>query len=89
MAHLCKKLDHALNFLTNKRRDIFNESVAKILALSGGVASNRYLRKCIELTAEKYNFTTIVPTPDLCTGCVLYKTIGPECLSSYVLLYGA
>ena len=60
--HLCERLQRGVEFLQYK--DITNVGT---LVVSGGVASNSYIRQGLARVADHYNMVTVVPPPSLCT----------------------
>lgn len=59
--HLCDRVDRAIQW------SIKNAPEATQLVVSGGVASNTYIRECLKALASVYKFELIVPPPRLCT----------------------
>ena len=58
---LCRKLERAISYFKK------NYPEGKNLVVSGGVASNTYLRKKLQILAEKHNLTFAAPPIRFCT----------------------
>ncbi|XP_042301596.1 probable tRNA N6-adenosine threonylcarbamoyltransferase, mitochondrial [Sceloporus undulatus] len=63
-AHIAKRTHRALLFCRNK--GILPQKQATLVA-SGGVASNQYIRKAIQIVGNATDATLICPPPRLCT----------------------
>jgi len=59
--HLCERVQRAVEFLA--REDIF----VKTLVVSGGVASNAYIRQGLTKVTGHYQMEAVFPPPALCT----------------------
>jgi len=59
--HLCQRVQRAVEFLNYK------EIKVNSLVVSGGVASNSYIRAGLGVVAEHFNMATVFPPPRLCT----------------------
>lgn len=68
MSHLCKKLIVAITYLIENNLFV-NENLnwRRKLVIAGGVASNKYLMRCITIAMEPYGFETLAPKSELCT----------------------
>ncbi|XP_054977783.1 tRNA N6-adenosine threonylcarbamoyltransferase, mitochondrial isoform X1 [Sorex araneus] len=62
--HIAKRTHRALLFC--KQRDLLPQNDA-VLVVSGGVASNFYIRKALEIVANATQCTLLCPPPRLCT----------------------
>ncbi|XP_019596311.2 tRNA N6-adenosine threonylcarbamoyltransferase, mitochondrial isoform X2 [Rhinolophus sinicus] len=62
--HIAKRTHRAILFC--KQRDLLSQSNA-VLVVSGGVASNLYIRKVLEIVANATQCTLLCPPPKLCT----------------------
>jgi len=60
--HLCERLQRGVEFLQYKGVEGVNT-----LVVSGGVASNMYIRQGLSSVAEHYGMTGVFPPPRLCT----------------------
>jgi len=60
--HLCERLQRGIEYL--HMRDILDVNT---LVVSGGVASNNYIRQGLRKVTDHYNMATICPPPSLCT----------------------
>ena len=60
--HLCERLQRGIEFLQYKGVKGVNT-----LVVSGGVASNMYIRQGLDTVAEHYGMTAVYPPPRLCT----------------------
>ena len=60
--HLCERLQRSIEFL--QYEDITG---VESLVVSGGVASNLFIRRGLETVARHYNMSAIFPPPALCT----------------------
>ncbi|XP_074220126.1 tRNA N6-adenosine threonylcarbamoyltransferase, mitochondrial isoform X3 [Camelus bactrianus] len=62
--HIAKRTHRAILFC--KQRDLLCQSNA-VLVVSGGVASNLYIRKALEIVTDATQCTLLCPPPRLCT----------------------
>nr|XP_020027994.1 probable tRNA N6-adenosine threonylcarbamoyltransferase, mitochondrial [Castor canadensis] len=62
--HVAKRTHRAILFC--KQRDLLCQSNA-VLVVSGGVASNLYIRRALEIVADATQCTLLCPPPKLCT----------------------
>ncbi|XP_019317639.2 tRNA N6-adenosine threonylcarbamoyltransferase, mitochondrial isoform X1 [Panthera pardus] len=62
--HIAKRTHRAILFC--KQRDLLSQSNA-VLVVSGGVASNLYIRKALEIVTNATQCTLLCPPPKLCT----------------------
>ncbi|GAB5575825.1 probable tRNA N6-adenosine threonylcarbamoyltransferase [Prionailurus iriomotensis] len=62
--HIAKRTHRAILFC--KQRDLLSQSNA-VLVVSGGVASNLYIRKALEIVTNATQCTLLCPPPRLCT----------------------
>ncbi|XP_029790121.1 probable tRNA N6-adenosine threonylcarbamoyltransferase, mitochondrial isoform X2 [Suricata suricatta] len=62
--HIAKRTHRAILFC--KQRDLLPQSKA-VLVVSGGVASNLYIRKALEIVTNATQCTLLCPPPRLCT----------------------
>ncbi|CAD5231997.1 unnamed protein product [Bursaphelenchus xylophilus] len=63
-AHLCQRLDVALAFVNHEH---LCESSQKSLVIAGGVAANKYIRRCVDNVASHWGFKTYVPINQMVT----------------------
>jgi len=61
--HLCERLQRAITYIQLK--EIIEESGT--LVVSGGVASNMFIRGCIEKVCTELGWKAVFPRPKLCT----------------------
>ena len=59
--HLCERVQRGLEYLSTE------EIPVNSLVVSGGVASNAYIRQCLDTVAGHYHLDTVYPPPHLCT----------------------
>ena len=68
---LCERLQRAIEFIhrENSIYETVNKEIinVKTLVVSGGVASNGYIRQGLDKVAGHYNMATVYPPPSLCT----------------------
>ncbi|XP_053454348.1 tRNA N6-adenosine threonylcarbamoyltransferase, mitochondrial isoform X3 [Nycticebus coucang] len=62
--HIAKRTHRAILFC--KQRELLSQSNA-VLVVSGGVASNSYIRKALEIVTSETQCTLLCPPPRLCT----------------------
>lgn len=62
--HICTRVERAIEFIN--RTQILPET-NRTLVVSGGVASNMFIRKYLNLLCDNMSFKLIVPPPRLCT----------------------
>jgi len=60
--HLCERLQRGIEFLQHKGVEGVNT-----LVVSGGVASNMYIRQGLDKVSEYYGMSAVFPPPRLCT----------------------
>nr|XP_034991856.1 probable tRNA N6-adenosine threonylcarbamoyltransferase, mitochondrial isoform X3 [Zootoca vivipara] len=63
-AHIIARTHRAIHFC--RRKGILPQKKATLVA-SGGVASNQYIRKALQVLTEATDFTLVCPPPRLCT----------------------
>ncbi|CAG0881611.1 unnamed protein product [Darwinula stevensoni] len=64
MKHLCTRVQRGMGFLDLNDLMPKNE---RTLVVSGGVASNNFLRSALERVCNEYNYKLVCPPPRLCT----------------------
>ncbi|XP_025421926.1 probable tRNA N6-adenosine threonylcarbamoyltransferase, mitochondrial isoform X3 [Sipha flava] len=62
--HICTRLQRGFEFID--RTKLLPE-INRTLVVSGGVASNMFIRKHLNLVCDNMNFKLVVPPPRLCT----------------------
>lgn len=63
---ICKRLQRGLVFC-ELQNVIPPEMEEKTIVVAGGVASNSFIRRCLEVVADSYGYRLVCPPPRLCT----------------------
>ncbi|CAB3372781.1 Hypothetical predicted protein [Cloeon dipterum] len=64
--HICQRLQRAMEFVDRKELIPLGQG-PRAFVVSGGVASNRYIKMAMEVICSEYDYKLYAPPPRLCT----------------------